>query len=137
MPDTLTIAQRDELAELMASSVAPHLTHAVHREDDHAIADLLMPLDWQELVALAVVLAKRCPQPLMRPDDGIIDEIAVARACTGEPIVLTGPERLAAGRILAAQDIGPTEAAQRLHIAKTVAERLLNLAKSEGREAAA
>jgi hypothetical protein len=127
----LTIAQRDDLADLMASSVAPHLTHAVHREDEHAVADLLIPLDWQELVALTVVLAKRCPRPLVRPDDGVVDEIAVTRACAGEPIPLTGPERLAAGRILADQNIGPTEAAERLHIAKTVAERLLNLAKNE------
>lgn len=125
----LTVGERDDLAELMASSVAPHLTHAVHRQDATEVAELLVPLEWQELMALAVVLAKRCPQPLVRPDDGIIDMIAVERACRGEPITLTIPERLAAGRILARRGVGPTEASQLLHVAKTVAERLLNLAK--------
>jgi hypothetical protein len=113
----------------MASNVAPNLTYAVHLEDDQTIAELLLPLEWQEMAALAVVLAKRCARPLMRPDDGIVDEVAVARACQGEPIALTGPERLEAGRLLAAQGIGPTKAAELLNVAKTVAERLLNNAK--------
>lgn len=125
----LTVQQRDALAELMASSVAPHLTYAVHRKDAGKVEQLLVPLDWQELAALVVALADRCPYPLQRPDDGVIDEIAVERACKGEPIVLTGAERLAAGRILARRGVGPTEAAELLGVAKTVAERLLNLAK--------
>lgn len=133
---SLTVDERENLADLMASAVAPHLTHAVHLEDAERIADLLIPLDWQELVALAVVLAKQNPRPLMRPNDGVVDDIAVERACNGEPIPLNGPERIAAGRILAAQGIGPTEAAQLLHVAKTTAERLLNNAKAERQDAA-
>lgn len=132
----LTTPERDELAELMASAVAPHLAHAVHLEDAERIEELLLPLDWQELVALAVVLAARNPLPTVRPDDGVVDDVAVKRACKGEPIPLTTAERLAAGRILAAEGVGPTEAARLLHIAKTTAERLLNKARAEQTDAA-
>jgi hypothetical protein len=120
----LTAEQREELAETLASNTVPWLTYAVHMGDADTIANLLIGLDPQELMALAVVLASRCPRPLMRPDDGVVDEIAVARACAGERVPLSGPERVAAARALIAQGIGATKAAERLHVSGTTATRL-------------
>lgn len=53
----LTEGERDVLAELMDSAVAPHLIRAVREEDAGAVESLLAGLEWQDLAALAVVLA--------------------------------------------------------------------------------
>lgn len=127
----LTAEEREELAETLASNTVPWLTYAVHMGDADTVANLLVGLDPQELMALAVVLASRCPRPLMRPDDGVVDEIAVARACAGEHVPLTSEERIEAARVLAVQDIGPTEVARRLNVATTTAERLLKRVATE------
>jgi hypothetical protein len=42
--------------------------------DFRPVSSPLIGLNRQELLGLAVVLASRCPRPLMRPDDGVIDE---------------------------------------------------------------
>ena len=57
MTADLTIDERDVLAELMDSAVASHLIHAVHQRDAAAVEELLAGLEWQDLAALAVVLA--------------------------------------------------------------------------------
>lgn len=61
----LPVEQREELAELLDSTAAPWLIYAVHARDEHTIADVLDGLDRQDLLALAVVLASRCPRPVM------------------------------------------------------------------------
>ena len=53
----LTIDQRDVLADLMDSAVAPNLISAVHARDAAAVEELLSGLERQDLWALAVVLA--------------------------------------------------------------------------------
>lgn len=65
----MPVEQRDELAELLDSTAVPWLTYAVHVRDERQIAELLDGLDRQELLALAVVLASRCPRPLMPGDE--------------------------------------------------------------------
>ena len=54
---TLTIEEGDVLAELMDSAVAPKLIRAVQARDAAAVEDLLAGLEWQDLAALAIVLA--------------------------------------------------------------------------------
>ena len=121
----LTVEERDELAETLASNTVPWLTYAVHTGDERTVAELLVGLDPQELMALAVVLASRCRYPLVRPDDGVVDEIAAARAAAGEPVPLTSAERLVAARMLHTRGIGAIEAARRLNVTTTTATRLL------------
>lgn len=122
----LTVEQRDELAERLASTVMPWLTYAVHTRDAATVEAFLTGLDRQELVALAVVLAARCPQPLVRPDDGIVDEIAIARACAGEPVPLTRVERLEAVRILHGRGYSNSEIGRRLHLAGSTTKHLVD-----------
>ena len=112
-------AAREHLAQVLSSTVVPWLTYAVHRGDAAMVRDVLTGLDRQELYGLAVVLASRCRYPLVRPDDGVVDEIAVERACEGEPMPLTSAERLAAARLLLAQGIGPKEGGKRLGLDHT------------------
>lgn len=128
---TITEADKDELGEYLGSCVAPWLTYAVHTRDARMVADVLLGLDHQGLMALAVVLAERCPRPLMRPDDGHVDEVAVARACDGERMPLTGAERLEAARRLAAGGVGVKTAAKRLGVNVSVAGRLYRRVRSE------
>jgi hypothetical protein len=56
-PSWLTEQERDVLAELMDSAVAPQLIRAVHEEDARAVEELLAGLERQDLYALTVVLA--------------------------------------------------------------------------------
>jgi hypothetical protein len=129
--NALTVEEREELGEYLASTTVPWLTYAVHTGDAATIENLLVGLDAQELMALAVVLASRCRYPLVRPDDGVVDEIAAARAAAGEHVPLTGPERIEAARLLHRRGIGAIEAARRLNITVTTATRLLRRAASE------
>lgn len=127
----MSIDDGEHLAEIIASTIAPWVTYAVHTRDQKMVADLLTSLTIRELWALVVVLADRCPRPLMRPDDGVIDEIAVARAAAGEPVPLTGAERVEAARLLIEHGHGPAKIAQRLHVAGTTARRLYQQATAE------
>lgn len=129
MPD-LTVEEREELGETLASIVVPWLTYGVHHGDEQLVAEQLLPLDRQELMALAVVLASRCRYPLMRPDDGIVDDVAVERASTGEPMPLTSAERFAAARLLASRGIGPVEAGRRLGVDRTSVRDLYKRAQA-------
>jgi DNA-binding XRE family transcriptional regulator len=61
----LSVEQRDELAEAMDADAAPKLIYAVHVRDEGMTSGLLSGLDWHQLAALAVVLAARCPRPVM------------------------------------------------------------------------
>lgn len=54
----LTVEERDVLAELMDSAVASQLIRAVLERDAKAVEALLVGLEWQDLAALAVVLAE-------------------------------------------------------------------------------
>lgn len=116
---------RELLAQLLASNTVPWLTYAVHVRDEDMVRNILTGLDRQELLGLAVVLASRCGKPLMRPDDGVVDEIAVARACAGEAVPLSGPERVAAAHKLADRGIGPTAIGKLLRVSDATAKRLL------------
>ena len=109
-------------------STVPWLTFGVHTRDAAMVRDLLTGLDRQELLGLAVVLAARCPRPLMRPDDGVVDEIAVARACAGEPVPLSPPERVAAAHKLAGRGVARTTIGKVLHVSDDTVKRLLDAA---------
>lgn len=75
----------DALAQAMRLP-ASLLADAVDRHDPAAVADVLEPLDRQQLYALAVVLAAHCEVPLIdtrrRPTD--VDEIRVRRIIEGD-----------------------------------------------------
>lgn len=81
----MTTLSNDELAQAMRLP-ASLLADAVDRHDPSAVADLLEPLNRQELYALAVVLAAHCEVPLVdtrrRPTD--VDEIRVRRIIEGD-----------------------------------------------------
>ena len=118
-------AALEHLAQVLASTTVPWLTYAVHIRNKQMIHDLLTSLDLQELYGLAVALAARIAKPLMRPDDGVIDEIAIARACAGEPVPLSAPERYAAAHLLAAHGATNSTIGDRLHISDATVKRLL------------
>lgn len=116
---------RELLAQLLASNTVPWLTYAVHVRNEQMVADILTGLDRQELLGLAVVLASRCAKPLMRPDDGVVDEIAVARACAGEPVPLSARERVTAAHKLAERGESQSGIAKLLRVSDATAKRLL------------
>ena len=118
-------ATREHLAQVLASTTVPWLTYAVHTRDAAMVRDLLTGLDRQELYGLAVVLAARVAKPLMRPDDGVIDEIAIARACAGEPVPLSGPERVAAAHTLVGKGVPVTSIGRLLRVSDMTVGRLL------------
>ncbi len=92
----VTVEERDDLAEYMAEVVAPQLAWARKRRDAEEIAALLTPLSYQELYALCLVQSEHWPlppTPLIRADDGNVDDIAVARCAGGEVLPLTIVER--------------------------------------------
>jgi hypothetical protein len=124
-PSGLPVEERELLAQTLASNTVPWLTYAVHTRDEQTVRDLLLGLDYQELLALAVVLASRCSKPLQRPDDGVIDEIAVARACAGEATPLSPRERVVAAHKLADRGLGPSAIGKTLRVSDATAKRLL------------
>jgi DNA-binding NarL/FixJ family response regulator len=87
------LLDREALAQQMASTTAQHLTFAVQQRDPAMVEQLLLPLSRQELITLAVVLADQAPAARSRPEDGLIDDIAVERAAKGERVPLTKAER--------------------------------------------
>jgi hypothetical protein len=107
----------EHLARDLAVAAAPTLAAAVHRRNADTIAAVLLPLDAEQLRALAVVLA----------DHIVIDDVAVDRALGGDEELarsLTRPERAAAIARLAEQGHGPTHASERLHMNSRTAKRL-------------
>jgi len=122
----VTTEQLEQLAQSLAVTVAPSLALAVHCGNAREIARLLTPLSRQELLALAVVLASQVPQPRTRPDDGVIDEVAIRRAINGEQVPLTPAERARAVRIMAAAGAAPGTIARHLHMSKNRVEQILD-----------
>lgn len=122
----MTDQAHEELAEAVAITLVPALTYAVHEHDAAAVGDILTGLSVQELYALAVVLASRVPQPRTRPNDGVIDEVAVQRAVSGEPGPLTRDERAEAVRAMAARGAGVSAIATRLRMSSTSVHKILD-----------
>lgn len=121
----MTTEQLEQLAQSLAVTVAPNLALAVHCGNASEIARLLTPLSRQELLALAVVLASQVPQPRTRPDDGVVDDVAVRRAINGEQIPLTRTERAHAVQLMADAGAAPGTIARQLHMSKHRVEQIL------------
>lgn len=85
----MTTLSHDDLAQAMRLP-ASLLADAVDRHDPDAVAELLEPMDRQQLYALAVVLAAHVDIPLVdgKRDKDEIDHVVVHR-------VLAGDKRLA------------------------------------------
>lgn len=116
----------EELAEAVASTIAPVLAFAVHRNDAAAVGQILTSLGTQELYALAVVLAAQVPQPRTRPNDGVIDEVAVQRAVSDEPGPLTRDERAEAVRVMAKRGATVSTIATHLHMNAVSVQKILD-----------
>jgi hypothetical protein len=130
-PSGHDMEEKERLAQVLASTTAPWVTYGVHTRNPQMVHNTLIGLDWQELAALVVVLASRCAKPLMRPDDGVIDEVLVARACAGEPVPLSGPERVAAAHMLADRGRSKEAIGRILHVSEATVKRLLECAPDE------
>lgn len=116
----------EELAEAVASNIVPSLAFAVHQGDAAAIGHILTGLTVQELYALAVVLAAQVPQPRTRPNDGVIDEVAVHRAATEQPGPLTRAERAEAVRLMARRGASVGAIAVHLHMNAVSVQKILD-----------
>lgn len=81
--------------------------------DLHFIQAAATAKDWQR----ATAWARRVPEP-------IVDEVAVARACHGEPVPLTRLERAEAVRRLTKRGMGAKEIARRLRMSMRQVQRL-------------
>lgn len=118
---TLTVEEKEELAARLAVTTATWLGWAVHTNDADLVRELLEPLTHQELLALAVTMGSQIPQPRTRPDDGIVDEVAVVRAAEGHLQPLTRAERAAAIRLMTKRGVPSKHIEQRLHVSfKTI-----------------
>lgn len=106
----------EHLSQAIAAGVAPHLVVAVHRRDPDRIAQLLLALDHQELLALAVILANQI----------VVDDVAIERAAAGERIGLTWAERAAAVEALVRRGHSMSEITQRLRLSGTTARTLVD-----------
>jgi hypothetical protein len=83
----------EALAQQIAQTTAQHLTFAIRQHDRDLIEQLLLPLSRQDLWALVVAQAAAAPPARSRPEDGLIDDIAVERAAQGEPLTKTERDR--------------------------------------------
>lgn len=128
MTAPLSVEERDHLAELLAVSAVPWLAWAVHQRDAALVAELLEPMDRQQLLALIVVLGSRVPYPRTRPDDGIVDEVAVRRAADGEVGPLTRAERVEAIRLMRRRGFSFPAIEERLHVSTATVQRALGQA---------
>lgn len=133
---SLTVEQRDELAEQLAVSTAPWLAWAVHTRDAGLVAELLDSLTHQDLLALAVTMASQIPQPRTRPDDGVVDEVAVMRAAEGHVGPLTRAERAAAIRLMTKRKVPEKEIERRLHVSYKSIQRALEQDDDEAEQVA-
>jgi hypothetical protein len=95
----MSVAEREHLAQQYASRLAPWLRFAVHQGDADLIEDLIGGLDRQQLLALAVVLAAD-GEAASRPDDGLVDEVAIQRVTGGEFVPLSPREQVVAAKLL-------------------------------------
>lgn len=68
---------------------------------------------------------------LMLPDDGVVDEIAVARACDGHQVPLTRAERREAVLTLRGRGCGTREIMRRLQMASATVKELLDQSAGE------
>lgn len=126
----------DDLAAWHASYTAPYLAWAVACHDRELIAELLEPLDIISLRALAVVLASLVPRPGTRPDDGVVDEVAVRRAAAGEHRgPLTRAERIAAVRLMHQQGVRRDLISRRLGVSWATIGRILGSGEPRRRSA--
>lgn len=123
--DEPTVAELESLAQSYAVTLAPHLAFAVHQGDATQVAELLQPLDVVQLRTLAVVLAEQIPRPRSRPEDGVVDEIAVARAAEGEQVPLTRAERVAALQLMRLRGHTRAEISRRLRMSGATVKKLL------------
>jgi hypothetical protein len=121
----MTVEELDHLAEHLAVSTAPWLTWAVHTRDPGLVAELLDSLTHQDLLALAVTLASQVPQPRTRPDDGVVDEVAVMRAAEGHVGPLTRAERAAAIRLMVKRGVPEKRIERGLHVSFRTIQRVL------------
>lgn len=121
----LTEEDRDLLAGQLASYTAPMLTYAVAAGDGRMVSQILRGLDGQGLAALCIVLASEHPAPLTRPDDGIVDGVAVERFVSGQIVPLSKPEKTLAAHRLAALGVNPLQTARRLMVSDDTARRML------------
>ncbi|MFC6883471.1 hypothetical protein [Actinomadura yumaensis] len=99
----ITVKERERIARRLNARTADPLIFAVQHRAADTVSKLITDLTEQEKNALLVVLADRCPLPRERPDDGLIDEVAVQRFLDGDPVPLSGPELGAAIRALKQQ----------------------------------
>lgn len=119
------VADRETLAQQMASTTAQHLTFAVQQRDPAMVEQLLLPLSRQELITLAVVLADHAPAARSRPEDGLIDDIAVQRAAAGERVPLTKAERDRAIRRMDRRGVALRVIAEQFGVSVKTAKRAL------------
>lgn len=94
----MTLAQKEHLACQYAIKLGPWLRFAVEQQDPELVAGLIGDLDRQRLMVLAVVLAADGPAPSSRPDDGLVDEVAVSRVLDGQPVPLSPLEQSVAAK---------------------------------------
>lgn len=121
----MTVTELDDLVQTYMTGLVPHVRWAVQRRDKAVLAELLEPLDVIQLRTLIVVLAKQTPTMRSRPDDGVVDDVAIARAIAGARVELTRPEQLAAVRVLKGRGHTPAEIANRLHTNVSTVRKLL------------
>lgn len=121
-----SVEAREVLAQHTAATTAPHLAFAVQRRDGDLVAQILQSLNLQELHALVVVLADQAPASRSRPEDGLVDEIAVERAAKGDPIPLTRVERDAAIRRMHARGVSLRQTASHFHVSYETAQQALS-----------
>lgn len=121
----LAVADRETLAQQIAHTTAQHLAFAVRQRDRDLIEQLLLPLSRQELWTLAVVQADQAAPPLSRPEDGLIDDIAVERAAKGERLPLTKFERDQAIRKMARRGAARHVIAEHFRVSTKTVQRAL------------
>lgn len=112
----------DELAEYLHATRAPELARAVQQRDPAKVNEIVTSMPLSDLYALVVVLASEWPlppSPLIRAEDGIFDEITVARVAGGTPLPLTVAERNAVIRLMRRRGVTVREIAEYLGLSKS------------------
>jgi hypothetical protein len=94
----MAVTQKEHLAHQYAIKLGPWLRFAVDQGDAEQVAELIGGLNTQQLMVLAVVLAADGPAPASRPDDGLVDEVAVRRVLDGQSVPLSPLEQSVAAK---------------------------------------